>query len=363
MEQSPSFDTWTSAFLIAVALGAFLSAVLFTSSTKKSRPIALFILAFTLILFQYVLYWTAYQYEFPYLIMLPPVCYYATGPLLYWYFNCLYTNHKPKALPLHFIPVLLCTVPYLLLLLRNLNLYAGEIYLMKWATPYQPIVVHMSIYSVLLFRMVYRHKNSDSQYAIIRQKWTRTLAVLYALFITAYLSYYVLVNFTFFSDEWDYAISFTMSIAMYTIGFFIFKQPQIFDGEFYASLFLPKTDSATSLEQQILNELFQKIERHMEQQRPYTDNELRLANLADQLGFSTHLLSKVINQQTDDNFNSFVNRYRLEAAEQLLIEDASTPIKTIYFEVGFNSKAAFYSVFKKKHGCTPMQFRKRFKLS
>ncbi|MCB0458382.1 MAG: AraC family transcriptional regulator, partial [Flavobacteriaceae bacterium] len=85
--------------------------------------------------------------------------------------------------------------------------------------------------------------------------------------------------------------------------------------------------------------------------------ELRLVNLADALGFSTHLLSKVINKKSGKNFNQFVNDYRLNEAKRLLIDNPDYSIKSIYFDVGFNNKATFYNAFKKEFRCTPSEFR------
>ena len=344
-------------------MGLFLSFLLFSTKNKKIVPVACFVLAFTLILFQYVLYWTGYQFTYPYFIYLPPVCYYLTGPLLYWYFYNLYQKRQPKTLVLHFIPASLCFIPYIFSVLKFSNVYSGAIPLSMLPQYFQPIVIHMSLYVLLLFRFVYKKPSDGLEFQSIRRKWGLLLITLYSSFIVAYLSYYILVNFDFFNAEWDYAISIVMTGAIYTIGYFIFKQPKVFDGEFYAKLFLPKTNTSESLEHQLLEALYAKITTHMEHKKPYINNDLRLANLADQLGFSTHLLSKVINQKSGDNFNTYINKYRLQAAEKILENEQNTPIKTVYYDVGFNSKAAFYTAFKQKHQCTPMQYRQQFKLS
>ncbi|MGB0789802.1 MAG: hypothetical protein ACPGQR_09730, partial [Marinirhabdus sp.] len=284
----PSFDTWTSGFLLVVAVGFFIF-ILMMGRTKKMYPVAFFVLAFSLILLQYVLYWTHYQFVYPYLVLLPPLCYYVTGPLLYLYFLNLYKKGGPALFPLHFIPAALCFIPYVFTLFRNIGFNITYIPLRDLPQYYQPIIVHMVIYTVLLFRIIYAHRAEKTQYATLRKRWAIMLASLYLLFILAYLSYYILVNFSFFNNEWDYTISITMAASIYTIGYFIFKQPQIFDGELYAPLFLPTAPKGESLENQLLDELYKKITTYMEVEKPYTDNELRLVNLADQLGFSAHL--------------------------------------------------------------------------
>jgi AraC-like DNA-binding protein len=151
-----------------------------------------------------------------------------------------------------------------------------------------------------------------------------------------------------------------MSFSIYAIGFFIFKQPQVFDGEFYKQLFIPLQNKKQSFEQSLLNELYKNLTNYMETKKPYIENELRLVHLADQLGFSTHLLSKVINDKSGKNFNQFINDYRLAEAEDLLREANDLSIQNIYFDVGFNNKATFYSAFKKKYGCTPTQYKDNF---
>tara|TARA_R100000935_G_scaffold44696_2_gene67617 strand:- start:40918 stop:42009 length:1092 start_codon:yes stop_codon:yes gene_type:complete len=363
MQQHPSFDTWTAGFLIAVAMGLFLSVLLLSTKNKKSYPIAFFVLAFAAILFQYVLYWTGYQYVFPYFIMVPPLCYYLTGPLLYWYFLNLYQKPIPKTFAFHFIPACIVFCIYLLMLFRNTLGTQFSIPFIRLSSNQWFIATHMVAYFLVLKFSFVKLKDATSEFKTIRTNWAKILTWLYGIFILAYLSYYILVNFSFFNDEWDYAISIMMTLSIYTIGYFIFKEPKVFDGEFYAEIFLPNVSKAESLEDQLLDELYKKITTYMVQKKPYMHNELRLANLADQLDFSTHVLSKVINQRSGGNFNNFVNKYRLEAAESLLKEDPAASIKTIYFEVGFNSKAAFYTAFKEKHHCTPLQYRQDIKLS
>ncbi len=201
------------------------------------------------------------------------------------------------------------------------------------------------------------NKNNDnaSEYTKVRDNWAKVLVILFSLFIAAYISYYVLVNFSFFNAEWDYMISIMMSVSIYTIGYFIFKQPEVFNGELFSKLFLPIKNKKETFEISMLNEFYEHLTKYMEAKKPFTDNELRLVNLADQLGFSTHLLSKII--------NNFVNDYRLIEAEFLLKSSKDIIIKHIYFDVGFNNKNSFYKAFKLKNNCTPTQFRFQYKQS
>lgn len=338
-------------------MGLFLFVIIITSKNRKTFPIAFLMLAFSIILFQYVLFWTHYELIIPYFVLVPTICYLCTGPLLYLYFLNLYNRKYGPFFGLHFIPAVLMLIPNIVLWLKYLQVTEMEIPLLWMAQRPWLIVSHMVFYTFLMMRLLILRADNDTQYSKLIKNWSKTLIVLYALFIAAYASYYILIKYPFFNSQWDYAISITMSISIYTIGFFIFKQPKIFDGEFYTQLFLPPKETEKPLEQTFLSELFQNVVNYMNTKKPYVDNELRLVNLADQLGFSTHLLSKVINHNAGKNFNQFINDYRLEEAEKLLKESADIPIQNIYYEVGFNNKATFYSAFKKKFGCTPTQFR------
>ncbi|KAA3625535.1 MAG: AraC family transcriptional regulator [Flavobacterium sp.] len=359
MQQTPSFDTWTSMFLIAVAMGLFLFVLLISGKNKKNYPIAFLVLAFSIILFQYVLYWTNYQYVFPYLRYIPQLCYYVTGPLLLLYFVNLYKNNHKFNMVLHFFPAGLMLIPNMVIWMKYLGWTEIEVPLLSLARNPWIVVGHMSLYTFLILRLIRSAPSRTTQYLRLRHRWAVILVTLYSLFIFSYAAYFVLVRFPFFNSEWDYCISLMMTASIYTIGFFIFKQPKVFDGEFYKQLFIPLQNKKESFEQSLLNELYKNVTSYMEIKKPYIENELRLVHLADRLGFSTHLLSKVINDKSGKNFNQFINDYRLAEAEELLREASDLSIQNIYFEVGFNNKATFYSAFRRKYGCTPSQFKSR----
>jgi AraC-like DNA-binding protein len=93
----------------------------------------------------------------------------------------------------------------------------------------------------------------------------------------------------------------------------------------------------------------------MADEQPWLEPELTLAELAHRLRTNTSLLSHVINTGCGQNFNDFVNSYRVAEAERKLQDPrlAHYSLVGIALESGFNSKSTFNRVFKKLAGRTP----------
>jgi AraC-like DNA-binding protein len=91
----------------------------------------------------------------------------------------------------------------------------------------------------------------------------------------------------------------------------------------------------------------------------YKDHNITLAQLAKQLKMTPHMLSQVINDQLNYNFNDFINSHRIEGAKKMLKDEAMSnfTIASIAYECGFNTLSAFNVAFKKFTGITPSQFR------
>lgn len=71
-----------------------------------------------------------------------------------------------------------------------------------------------------------------------------------------------------------------------------------------------------------------------------------------------HQLTEVINKTIGSNFYQLVNRYRIEAAKEMLANEYSRySIEAMGAECGFGSRSSFYSFFKKSEGVTPLEYR------
>ena len=98
-----------------------------------------------------------------------------------------------------------------------------------------------------------------------------------------------------------------------------------------------------------------KLLRLMADEQPWLEPELTLTELAQRLRTHPALLSKVINAGCGQNFNDFVNTYRVAEARRKLADPryGHYSLVGVALESGFNSKSTFNRVFKKLAGQAP----------
>jgi AraC-like DNA-binding protein len=108
----------------------------------------------------------------------------------------------------------------------------------------------------------------------------------------------------------------------------------------------------------LLAEWKPKIEVLLKNEKAYEDAELSLTQVAKQLKTNPSIISKVINQGFQLNFNDFVNNHRIEAVKGKLKagEQKTQTLLGIAYDCGFNSKATFNRAFKKATGVSPKEW-------
>lgn len=117
-------------------------------------------------------------------------------------------------------------------------------------------------------------------------------------------------------------------------------------------------EEITEKNETLLYEWKPRLEAWMTTEKAYEDPELTLLQAAKRFGASHTLLSKMINQGFGQNFNDFVNQYRVEAVKRSIEAGAhqSQTLLGIAFDCGFNSKATFNRAFKKATGMSPKEW-------
>lgn len=126
------------------------------------------------------------------------------------------------------------------------------------------------------------------------------------------------------------------------------------------------SDKATDalLTKEELQDLSIVLQEVVATQKPYLDNELNLPKLADKLAIPAYKLSFLLNNHIRENFATFINKHRAEAAKAILSNPKMTHLTLVQvaYEAGYNSKTVFNTHFKKNIGCSPSEYRKQQKL-
>ena len=96
----------------------------------------------------------------------------------------------------------------------------------------------------------------------------------------------------------------------------------------------------------------------MHRDKPYTNPDLKIADLATMLGRSAHTLSYLFNQHLNRNYYDYINDYRIEEFKRLINEDeySKYTLSALAELCGFSSRASFFRYFKKATGITPNEY-------
>jgi AraC-like DNA-binding protein len=369
MNNSPSFDTWTTIFLFAAVQGLFVSAVIFfiKKEDKARYLLAALTLLFSVTLIEYVLWWTRYLYQLPHFFNISasfPLLY---GPLLYYYFRIVFEKYKFRYIDL------LALLPFLLNFGDFADLYfsSAEYKRLIYSGKIRPAphhfrlwhwvrIVHMIIYLVLILK----HFSGTSKTQHEVKLWFRYLTGLYTCFIASYASYYILVLVPGFNVKWDYMISFSMMFTIYFLSWFGYLQPNVFKGfsivESIDKNLRPQKYKNSPLTEETSTEIANRLHLMMSAKKLYRQSDLRLDSLAEITGIGKHHLSQVINEKIGMTFFEYLNSLRIKEAEELLKEKPREELNIIEiaYHVGFNNKVSFNNTFKKITGMTPTEYRK-----
>lgn len=105
-------------------------------------------------------------------------------------------------------------------------------------------------------------------------------------------------------------------------------------------------------------ELKKRLVNYMKDSRPYTNKNLKSADVADALGVSVNVLSFVLNQYMHVSFSDFINEYRVNEFQRMASSDRYTnlTLTALSEKCGFGSQASFFRAFKKVTGITPNEY-------
>jgi AraC family transcriptional regulator len=117
----------------------------------------------------------------------------------------------------------------------------------------------------------------------------------------------------------------------------------------YSSLAGALGEPSHRLTTQQLNRVRDFIHAHLSQ-------DLALATLAQQAGFSPYHFARLFRQTTGESPHEFVMRLRIEQAQRLLAQ-RDVPLAQVALACGFANQSHFTQAFKRQLGLTPRAYR------
>ena len=357
---------------LALLQGLILGGILLFERWKDGHTkfLGLFLLTFSLALIDPILMRLGVYRLYPRLIFVPVNFYFLSVPLFYLYVKTLLMPVSNRRILLILIPginefLFFCVLFFLPIAKKYALIQSPN--LQRLYTFYANFSMAFSIlFALLAIRLVERYRKNklgfSSNTPEQRLLWVRYIALFLIYFYgTAMIRQWM----PHFISGYIYALAFSLTniFIIYWVGIVGLRQPGL-TLQYESGTPIqkpqpsPKPIPATDATQ---DELMEQLQHLFEQKYLYRDTDLTLPKLAKQLGVSRRELSQVINQSSGHNFNKYVNHYRIQEAKQLLAnpEYHQYNMVGIANEVGFSSKATFFSVFKKATGMSPGQYKKK----
>lgn len=106
--------------------------------------------------------------------------------------------------------------------------------------------------------------------------------------------------------------------------------------------------------------LTEQLKKVMSEEKPYTNPDLKIADLASAIGISSYSMSYLFNQYLKCNYYDYVNDYRIAEFKYLVNkgEHHKYTLSALIELCGFSSRTSFFRHFKKMNGITPSEYIK-----
>lgn len=375
----------TDLFSIFILLGfvqGLILAYFFLSHSKGDKQPNLFlgglILGMSILLIDVWLGYTNYMFEVLWLVDFSEPVNLLLAPLAYLYIKSGITQKPEKGYWVHLLPAIIYFLYMCVLFYPQGNAYKYNCNISAFHPEMEMLVSNrygsdwmffpknhitdftgfsMVIYNLAglyFLRSAFRKENLS---IFAREKsplsWYRNIY----LQLTVLVIIFLFVRLSFPHDLGDHIIAAFIAFIIYATSFTVLRRSLFFQDTNVRAV---KKYEKSSLTQEIQSTTLRKLEEVMAKEKAFLDPGFSLPILAKRLGISTHHLSQILNEELGQSFFDFVATYRINEAQKLLRDEGSSYIKIeeIAQMVGYNSKSAFNTSFRKITGYTPSEFKK-----
>ena len=158
------------------------------------------------------------------------------------------------------------------------------------------------------------------------------------------------------------AIADTFGIIDNYVGFILINALFIYSVVYAHQLLVTKPETVKEkVDEKLTDEAIRKVQTGMEEHKLYLKHNLNIEEFSKRIDLPVKEVSAVINKHYGTNFFEFMNKYRVEEAKRLLLDErcSDMTVLDILLQAGFNSKSAFHRFFNRLVGVSPTEFRKR----
>jgi len=267
---------------------------------------------------------------------------------------------KKKSLILLFAPFVLLSVFNIVITLQNIyNLYQIPFLSENLiATFYKAISFLSIIYPLIIFGISYKILFIDK--TDTKKNWLKLFWILFFV-VEAYGILLEFHRFLYLERKPLTYLWLGLSIFLYWLIYIGVYKYKLSNEQFEIKKYLSTKKTTSSKEEIIENKHIQELIRLINTEKIHHNSQLNREIVAEKLGISSGYLSQIIKLTQFNNLTSLINHYRVEDIKQMLLHPdfSNYNLLSIGLEVGFNSKATFYSSFKKITGMTPNEYKKQ----
>ncbi len=238
---------------------------------------------------------------------------------------------------------------------KGITAYMRAIYLADRSI----FVVQTVIYLILNFQLVLRNnKKLQNYYSDIESRklgWVQFFNFCIAFTSASSITLAILGRERFLDNEYNLVLpSLVFSLMLFIIGYLGNRQKQIFYEK--SVLNIP---AASNADDAIPEKLKSELAMLFNNKKIYLQNDLKIWDVSALLATNRTYISKIINQEYNMNFCSFVNNFRIEHAKKLIIENQEYTNEEIAELSGFGSVNSFYRVFKQNEKISIGKYREQ----
>jgi len=261
---------------------------------------------------------------------------------------------------LHFVPTLILLAFYINFASGGVQVDKEEVYRYLTVLYAVEVLQYIGYAFTGYFRINKLMLNNSIRLLILRVMWIMIFMALVSLGVV------------FYNNILCYDLSLTyLALLCFAIVIFNYymtrlkyvKVLPVSEAEAGAALELTKADQTllkyekSKLGEEVLNAYKLKVEQVLQDKKSYLKLNFTLDDLERETRIAKHHLSQFFSTTYGMNFNTYINKLRVEYAKELLEKrNFDMSVSELGDECGFNSRTSFFRAFKKFEGVSPSEY-------